>query len=339
MNSQKTVKKNFTFLISSVIFVVALVLFVRNDSDIEELFISPTYEYPALYYSRSAQGAVWAAVLYDEPSLYGRVVVLDDTRALSRYLLLDGVINNSWTVGGPPSKHFENIAILMERHSPDARDVAMVGLGAGMLLKAWDGSGYRVDVAEINPRVVDVVERFFGIPQNLEYGIFTDDGRHFIQTSEKSYDVIVVDLCDIFEANAHLFTTQFFELAKTKLTNQGLFVTTLNVLTTEDGLELPRRVGDTLASQFGYIYTLGADIRGSGREGGGLDFVTFIASDRSIDAATRDEFSLQVWHQREGSKPFRDSDTAFLVRAHEPILEELRQTGRESFGEKLFLER
>lgn len=335
-------KKNFTFLISTSVLIVTLLLFFRTSPDTEGLPFSPTYEYPVLYYSSSAGGATQAAVLYDEPSLYGRVLVFDDTKSSERYLLIDGVLNNRWNfeTKGIPGR-FKRIASLMDQHSGPISNVAMVGLGAGLLLQEWDQaseSTFSVDVAEINPKVVEAAREYFDLPNNSSFHFYEDDGRHFLLSRPNTYDVIVIDLCDITTANAHLFTKDFYEAVRPKLTSDSaLFITTLNILTNDDGFSLARRVAHTLSSTFDNVYIMGPDLTQEGQEGK-VSFVTFIASNSPLTPSVRESLELNQWSGTDSPALIYDGDIASIVRAHEPVMEWLRADFMESYGPRLFLE-
>lgn len=80
----------------------------------------------------------------------------------------------------------------------DPRRVLLLGLGGGSLAKFLlrRCEGCRVDVVELRPRIVEVAERFFGVPMGHErLRVHVADGRQFLLASEGDpYDLILVDL-------------------------------------------------------------------------------------------------------------------------------------------------
>jgi hypothetical protein len=66
-----------------------------------------------------------------------------------------------------------------------------------------------VDVAEINPAVVPVAARYFGLDTNLLH-ITVDDGRHFLNRCRKQYDAVILDAFLGDSSPSHLLTRQAF---------------------------------------------------------------------------------------------------------------------------------
>lgn len=81
---------------------------------------------------------------------------------------------------------------------PHPKRILIVGLGGGAMvhfLKKYDPEVH-VDVVEIDPTVVQIAEKFFGIQPGKDGqspGIFVDDGVAFIANTKEKYDVIYLD--------------------------------------------------------------------------------------------------------------------------------------------------
>lgn len=80
----------------------------------------------------------------------------------------------------------------------DPARALMLGLGGGSLVKFLlrQCPGCHVDVVELRPRIVDVAERYFGLPLGHErLGLHVTDGRAFLLAhAGPPYDLILVDL-------------------------------------------------------------------------------------------------------------------------------------------------
>lgn len=79
--------------------------------------------------------------------------------------------------------------------APRPRRLAMIGLGGGSLAKFCHHAlpDTRIDVVEINPRVV-ALRDLFGVPaDDARFRIHIDDGARFIARAQDCYDVILVD--------------------------------------------------------------------------------------------------------------------------------------------------
>ncbi len=110
---------------------------------------------------------------------------------------------------------------------PAPRRVALVGLGAGVSLGAvtcYDVE--RVDVVEISKDVV-AAQRFFrsvnrDALKDPRVHLWIADGRHFLATTSRRYDVLSVDPVDPPVCN--LYTQDFFQLCRDRLTPNGILV-------------------------------------------------------------------------------------------------------------------
>lgn len=111
---------------------------------------------------------------------------------------------------------------------PGASDVCVIGLGSGDTAGAILAHGVeRVDVAEISGAVVEAATYFSDINNNAlndpRCALYRADGRNFLLTTDKTYDVIVSEPSNPWISGvANLFTREFFEIAKNRLKPGGL---------------------------------------------------------------------------------------------------------------------
>jgi spermidine synthase len=119
---------------------------------------------------------------------------------------------------------------------PDPRDVLVIGLGGGVVAHRYlaDFPRARVDSAEIDPEVIDVARRFFYFPaNNPRLRVAGEDGRRFLEKSDRQYDIIIVDAFHKDTVPFHLVTKEFYALCRQKLKPNGVIV--LNMLGTVRG--------------------------------------------------------------------------------------------------------
>jgi spermidine synthase len=125
----------------------------------------------------------------------------------------------------------------------DPRSVLVIGMGAGVTAGAVsiDPRVERVTIAEIEPLVPEVVSEYFsehnfGVAANPRVHIRIDDGRHFLLTTDETFDAITSDPLDPWvKGAANLYTREFWELAKSRLNPGG--VVTVFVQLYEAGTE------------------------------------------------------------------------------------------------------
>jgi spermidine synthase len=113
---------------------------------------------------------------------------------------------------------------------PNPRKVMIVGLASGMtagevLLYPVD----RLDVLEINDQAVKAAELFNpwnnACLSSPRIRIIVQDGRNHLELTEEKYDVIISEPSNPWMAGmANLFTREYFQTAKRRLTEAGIFV-------------------------------------------------------------------------------------------------------------------
>jgi spermidine synthase len=102
----------------------------------------------------------------------------------------------------------------------------IIGLGAGtvpkQITKAY-GTQVQIDGAELDPEIIKVGREYFDMNEpNLN--AIAQDGRYFLMTSPKKYDLIGMDAYRQPYIPFHLTTKEFFQQVKDHLTPNGVAV-------------------------------------------------------------------------------------------------------------------
>lgn len=111
---------------------------------------------------------------------------------------------------------------------PQIRRVLLIGLGGGTAAKQFSRlyPGAHVDVAEIDPKVVEVAQRFFAVEPGERLRIHVQDGRTFLARTDERWDLIVIDAYTTNRYGdtipAHLTSREFFDLVGSRLTEGGI---------------------------------------------------------------------------------------------------------------------
>jgi spermidine synthase len=83
-----------------------------------------------------------------------------------------------------------------------------------------------VDTVEIDPVVVDVAHKYFGVTESPNLVIHTNDGRVFLRRTTNTYDVILMDAYATTQYGSslpkHLTTKEFFLIARNHLATNGV---------------------------------------------------------------------------------------------------------------------
>jgi spermidine synthase len=118
---------------------------------------------------------------------------------------------------------------------PEPKRVLVIGLGGGAVTKRYwhDYPDVMVDSVEIDPVVVDVAKRYFGLPDDPRLRVFAQDGRRYVQTTSERYDIVVIDAYYADSLPFHLTTQEFFKEVKAKMAPGGVVV--YNVISALEG--------------------------------------------------------------------------------------------------------
>ncbi len=127
---------------------------------------------------------------------------------------------------------------------PKPEKVLMVGLGGGAMvhfLQHYDAN-VKVDVVEIDPAIVSIADKYFGVRSGDNVNIMTKDGFEYLTKSGAAYDVIYMDAflkpsrdTDSTGVPLRLKTLKFYAEIQKRLKPDGLVVFNLNPHSTVDG--------------------------------------------------------------------------------------------------------
>lgn len=188
-------------------------------------------------------------ILFAKESSYGEIRVLDSEDG--RYLLIDGTVHSLidttyWT------SELEYIDVMEIPRSciKQPGTVLLIGLGAGSLAKRYSVFGWNVDAVEIDPAIVDIARRYFHLKED-EAAITVSDGRRFLSSSDKTYDIILIDAFGSGAVPFHLVTLEAFELLKKHLNPGGILA--LNVWAVGWHDTIVRSIAATLEKSFNVV--------------------------------------------------------------------------------------
>lgn len=108
----------------------------------------------------------------------------------------------------------------------DVDRIAIIGLAAGTTARqaAVIYPQARVDGYEIDPRIVEAANRYFGMADLPNLTVFVQDGRYGLAHSPHQYDIIAVDAYRPPYIPWHMTTREFFQTAVEHLSEDGVLV-------------------------------------------------------------------------------------------------------------------
>lgn len=142
----------------------------------------------------------------------------------------------------------------------DIKRIAIVGLAAGTTARQMTAvyGDIPIDGYELDPKIVEVGQKYFDMNMpNLN--IYTGDGRLGLEQSPHKYDIIAVDAYRPPYIPAHMTTQEFFQIAASHLTEDGVLV--INSASVPGDRRLINGLATTIGTIFPSIYTV--DIPGS----------------------------------------------------------------------------
>jgi spermidine synthase len=239
---------------------------------------------------------------YAKDTRYHRLTVADGGG--TRYLRFDNSFQSGMIISRPFATAFEysDLFHLLKAYNPGARDVLFIGLGGGSSPKRlWrDFPDLRLQGVELDPIVRDVAYRFFELPRDPRLQVAIDDGRRYLDRNEQRWDAILIDA---FYADAipfHLFTSEFLQLAKSRLNPGGVIITnTIGSLAGEQS-RLFRSVYRTYRSVFSTVLVHPTIIGADDSDDTALRNLILVASEQ---AAPSKEFLAERWQQLKAGSP------------------------------------
>jgi spermidine synthase len=186
--------------------------------------------YPAEHLgSKVLPNGVMVRELYDRDSFYGNLKVIEYSFGEQRHrdLLIDGLTQGGIDVasGLPLYEYAYHLQLLPYSINPNGRNCLVIGLGAGLVPRWFEQRGVATDVVDIDPHVVDVARRYFGFSNTGE--VILADARHFLNSSRKRYDYIVLDVFNGDTTPGHLLSIEALRLVRERLTDQGILAINL----------------------------------------------------------------------------------------------------------------
>jgi spermidine synthase len=173
------------------------------------------------------RGGAGLTLRYAKDTRYHRLSVTDSDT--TRYLRFDNSFQSGMVLGRPFAMAFEYTELfhLLKAYNPGARDVLFIGLGGGSSPKRlWrDFRDLRLQGVELDPVVVDVAYRFFELPSDPRLRVAVDDGRRYLNRNKQRWDAILIDAFFSDAIPFHLFTSEFMELARSRLNPGGVILT------------------------------------------------------------------------------------------------------------------
>ena len=203
--------------------------------------------FPGFLYSESR-------VLFEGDSIYGHVTVTEEGQ--ERCLFFGRYSDSRQTcldLTEPARSVFEYTAMMFVGFlfQPETRNVALIGLGGGYLPTFFRMRlpAVRLDTIEIDPLVYKLAQNHFSLKTTAMQSVTIADGRQYLKNTKRQYDQIWVDAFNTDYIPLHLTTKEFLQLAKSRLTKNGVVVQNVH-----NGNKLYDAQVTTFRSAFAHVF-------------------------------------------------------------------------------------
>ncbi|MEM7620348.1 MAG: fused MFS/spermidine synthase [Pseudomonadota bacterium] len=111
-------------------------------------------------------------------------------------------------------------------YAPKLSSILEIGFGGGRTARYLNLHLPKTQIksVELDPQVVELAKKYFGIKDSENFAIKVKDGRRYLIQSSQKWDVIMIDAYRGPFVPFHLLTKEFFQLAKSRLSENGIVV-------------------------------------------------------------------------------------------------------------------
>lgn len=215
---------------------------------------------PHGYIKPPAQGET---ILFEKESAYNYIRVVQVGKqvnlALNEGHAIHSIYNPDRVLTGGPWDYWLVAPYFNKDFKPsDMKSMAMIGSAAGTapreLTEAY--GPLPVDGVEIDPEIVDVGNRYFGLGDLKNVVTHVEDGRTYLSTDgkDKKWTVIGMDAYRQPYIPFHLTTKEFFQQVKDHLTPDGAAM--INAGRTASDTRLVDALANTMAQVFPNVYII-----------------------------------------------------------------------------------
>jgi spermidine synthase len=130
--------------------------------------------------------------------------------------------------------HYQRTMTVAAIFPIEIKRVLVLGLGAGSIPLYLQRilPEATIDSVELDPGVIDVSKKYFGLRETRTFRLVESDARVFLNRHAEPYDLIFVDAFTGSYIPFHLMTTEFYQLVRSRLAPHG--VAAFNFIPEED---------------------------------------------------------------------------------------------------------
>jgi spermidine synthase len=182
-----------------------------------------------------AQAAGFGRLILQKDSLYHRIFVYQDGSLMTLQFgrMRTDVVQSQVDLSNLRRNMHEytTLSFCGLLYKSDPKTMLVVGLGGGVIPREMHHyfPDMKIDVAEIDPDIPPIAEKYFAFKTDDKLKVTVDDGRMFIRKALRKdpvpkYDYIILDAFTADYIPFHLMTKEFLEEVKGVLSDDGVVV-------------------------------------------------------------------------------------------------------------------
>lgn len=104
------------------------------------------------------------------------------------------------------------------------KNALLIGLGGGAIANELQQLDIKLDIVDIDKRMYGIAQDYFYFKPRKTTRFICDDARHFIKTTRKKYDFIVIDICSGEVQPTNVFTKEGIRELKQLVSEDGIIL-------------------------------------------------------------------------------------------------------------------
>jgi spermidine synthase len=175
-------------------------------------------------------------VVEEVKSPWNHIVIAEDGDVVTMYFVVDGTyyIESRLDRSHPRSLDLDYTRTMMAGFllKPKPKRLLMIGLGGAQISNYLFERvpGLEIDAVDIDPEVIRLARKHFGVPDDPRYRTHAADGRLFVEKSPVSppWDMIMLDAFRGVFVPLHLKTAEYYATLRAHLGGSGVVVANLH---------------------------------------------------------------------------------------------------------------
>lgn len=253
-----------TFLIfSGILLMLGIIYFISIKAKKVQCIISVILFIFCSVFGSSDSFAFWEKnLLYEGESIYNYLQVKDtnDSIILSTNVLfgVQSIMKKDNSLTGMYYDYALAAPVMSGIHKKKNAKILVLGMGTGTYAKQCEKyfPSASIEGVEIDQKITNLASKYFKLPNTIK--VNTYDGRAYLNSENKKYDVIMVDAYQDITIPFQMSSKEFFTIVKNHLVKDGVMVVNMNMHTEKKG-NITQHLSDTIANVFNKVYTVNVD--------------------------------------------------------------------------------